>query len=47
MTRRVREAAALGLAVVAVGLFRLVLLPLYPLCWAFERADGLRAGRGR
>ena len=45
MIGRLRQGVAWGLAVVAVGLFRLALLPLYPVCWAFEKVGGLLAGR--
>lgn len=43
--RRLREGVALGLAALACGLFRLALLPLYPVCLLVGRMDGMRGRR--
>ncbi len=45
MTRRVREEIAWGLAVLATGLFCLVLLPFLPLALLFAKVDEVRGRR--
>ncbi len=43
--RRVREEIAWGLAVLAAGLFWLVLLPFLPLAWLLGKVDEVRGRR--